>query len=95
MNFNANFSQATCKLIYKIRINCTLVYESQDDNSHILTTSTIMGASRTDTVILNLDILPNVKYYFNATASSGTDTAVVEGTFTNLRQTGIYRPITN
>ena len=87
VNFNMNFSQATCRLIYKIRINCTLVYKRFDDKSHILTTSTVVGISLTDTVILNLDILPNVKYYFTATASTGTDIAVIEGTFT--RQIGM------
>ena len=94
VNFNSNFTQAACKLIYKIRLNCTLVYESHGDNSHIITTSTVMGASQTDTVILNLDTSPNVKYYFIATVSSGRDTAVVEGTFTSLRQTGIGYTIT-
>lgn len=90
VNFNANFTQATCKLIYKIRLNCTFVYESQGDNSQSLITSTLMGTSQTDTVIFNLDTLPNVNYYFTATASSGRDTAVVEGTFTSLRQTGTH-----
>ena len=86
VNFNSNFTQATCKLIYKIRLNCTIVYENHSDNSHILTA---MGTSKTDTVILGLDIVPNVKYYFIATAISDRDTAVVEGTFTSSRQTGI------
>lgn len=86
VNFNSNFTQATCKLIYKIRLNCTIVYENHSDNSHILTA---MGTSKTDTVILGLDIVPNVKYYFVATAISDRDTAVVEGTFTSSRQTGI------
>ena len=89
IDFNTNFSQATCKLIKKIRLNCTLVYVSHGDNSQgVATSGMTMGTSRTDTVILNLDTLPNVNYYFTATAISGKDAAVVEGTFTSLTQTG-------
>ena len=88
VSFNANFSKANCKLIYKRRLNCTLVYASHNDG-HNLTASVVTVTSQTDSVLLNLDTLPNVKYYFTATASSGRDTAVVEGMFTSLRQTGI------
>ena len=90
VNFNSNFTQATCKLFYLTRLECTFVYalnESRDDNSLVSTTSLVMGTSRTDTVILNLETLPNMIYYFTATARSGPFVAVVEGSFT--RQTGI------
>ena len=94
VNFNANFTQATCKLFHLTRLECTFVYmlnESRDDNSLISATSLVTGTSRTDTVIINLKTLPNVIYYFIATAKSGSFTAAVEGTF--IRQTGIITVI--
>ena len=100
MTFEENFATATCKFLQwqpssdkRYQSNCSIVYGYK--LRFPVGSESIMGLSLNDTVIFNLSIheIPSKQeYQFIVTATNGTFTAQVMGTFSKF-YTSLLRDI--